>query len=120
MSDRIATLEAVLDEVRKLRAELARERRPRERAALSLRDAARRLGIDRGGRLRDLIDARVIQTIPWGTGGVRVPAREIERILAEGLPDSSSRSKPRRRAARRAAVPPAGVGARIRALTVED
>ncbi len=84
-------LEDVLDHLAGLRrritafaAVFARRREPRGRAAWSFRATAVRLGVGRD-RLRGLARAGAIRTIPWGMGW-RVPAAELERLLAEGLP----------------------------------
>jgi excisionase family DNA binding protein len=52
------------------------------REALSLRQAARVLGVDRGTTLAQLIRAGTIRTVTIGTQ-VRIARREIDRVLAE-------------------------------------
>jgi len=51
---------------------------------LSMREAARRLGVDRNTTLREMIDAGHIRAVPF-QGGLRIPASEIERVCTEGL-----------------------------------
>lgn len=62
-------------------------------AALTKREAARRLGIDRS-TLEALIRRKIIKVVPWTgqTGGsvgegarVRVPRSEVERLAEEGI-----------------------------------
>jgi len=54
-----------------------------ERRLLSKREAARRLGIDRGTTLQDLIRSGQIRTVVLA-GRVKIPVSEIERIEAGG------------------------------------
>jgi hypothetical protein len=79
-----------LDRVERLLLDLVRERgasRAANAPPLSKRAAARRLGIDRGTTLEDLIREQKLQTVPALNGkGVRIPAHEVERLLREGLP----------------------------------
>jgi excisionase family DNA binding protein len=79
-----------LDRVERLLLDLVRERgasRAANAPPLSKREAARRLGIDRGTTLEDLIRERKLQTVPALNGkGVRIPAHEVERLRREGLP----------------------------------
>jgi hypothetical protein len=71
---------------------------------LSKREAARRLGIDRGTTLEDLIRERQLQTVPALNGkGIRIPAHEVERLRREGLrtagaPPPSATRRPAARA----------------------
>jgi excisionase family DNA binding protein len=54
---------------------------------LSKREAARRLGIDRGTTLEDLVRTGRLRTVLALTGkGIRVPSAEVARLLREGLP----------------------------------
>ncbi len=71
-------------------------RRPRNPAALSIRALAERLACGRD-RVRALVAARAIKTIPWGRSS-RVPAVEVERLEREGLPAAPGESTGRRRA----------------------
>jgi hypothetical protein len=85
-----------------------------ERRLLSKREAAKRLGIDRGTTLPDLIRSGQIKTVILA-GRVKVPASEIERIEAGG--DSPRPSAPGRRPAapaRRSTNP----GQAIRAIKI--
>jgi hypothetical protein len=83
-----------LDRVERLLLDLVRERggaRAANAPPLSKRAAARRLGIDRGTTLEDLIRERKLQTVPALNGkGVRIPAYEVERLLREGLPPAGA------------------------------
>jgi excisionase family DNA binding protein len=87
---------------------------------LSMREAARRLGIDRNTTLREMIDAGHIRAVPF-RGGARIPASEIDRVCTEGL------TPPRRKQHKRATPLPvstqrirrggdSSVGERIRQL----
>jgi hypothetical protein len=51
-----------------------------------LAEAARILGVDLKTTLADLIARKAIRTIP-GPRGPRIPRREIDRLLDEGIPD---------------------------------
>jgi hypothetical protein len=83
-----------LDRVERLLLDLVRERggaRAANAPPLSKRAAARRLGIDRGTTLEDLIRERKLQTVPALNGkGVRIPAHEVERLRREGLPSAAT------------------------------
>jgi hypothetical protein len=83
-----------LDRVERLLLDLVRERggaRAANAPPLSKRAAARRLGIDRGTTLEDLIREQKLQTVPALNGkGVRIPAHEVERLLREGLPSAGA------------------------------
>ena len=63
---------------------------------LSMRQAAKLLGVSRNRRLRDLIESGQLNTVALGTRR-RVPRAEIERLIEEGT-DGPPRT-PRRRAA---------------------
>ncbi|WP_095980821.1 helix-turn-helix domain-containing protein [Melittangium boletus] len=65
---------------------------------LSMREAARRFGIDRNTTLREMIDAGHIRAVPF-RGGLRIPASEVDRVCAEGL-------TPLRRPQRQRITPP--------------
>ncbi len=84
------------ERVKKPRGEQAARRRRMndDTRALTIRAAARRLGVARP-TLQRLIDAQRIRVVPWvgrtaGTvpagGRVRIPASEVERIAEEGIP----------------------------------
>ena len=94
---------------------------PKRRRALSFREAATRLGVDRNTTLMDLlIRAGYLRTIPWGAFP-RIPLAEIERLEDTGFPANFRDARRRRRVStqsNRAPIrPPApGVGDRIRAL----
>jgi excisionase family DNA binding protein len=91
----------------------ARRRQPSvdRKHLLSKREAARRLGIDRGSTLQALIDSGKIQTVRLA-GRERIPVAEIERL---SRPESR---QAKRQAEPRAKRPPSGAGARIRALKI--
>lgn len=85
--------------------------------ALSLREAARLLGIDRGSTLHDLIRAGRLRPVPWGNRH-RIPLEQIQELARTGF---TVDGKPGRAVSRpRRAIPAPGVGARIRALEVES
>lgn len=72
--------------------------------ALSHREAAAALGVDRGTTLRDLIAAGRLREVPWGVsaGGrprTRIPAEDVERVAREGFVDPACRA-PRARSRR--------------------
>lgn len=75
--ERLAALES---EVRALRGAV----KPRQagKAFLSLREAARRLGVSRNSTLADLISDRRIKTVRLN-GRLKVPAAEVERLIRE-------------------------------------
>ena len=85
-----------------------------ERRLLSKREAARRLGIDRGTTLQDLIRSGQVRTVILA-GRVKIPAGEIERIEA-GVDDPRPLPAAREREprARRSTSP----GQAIRALKI--
>jgi hypothetical protein len=62
----------------------SKPRRKTNSQLLSLREAARLLGVDRGKTLPDMISAGAIRAVPF-RGGRKVPVSEIERVCAEGL-----------------------------------
>ncbi len=62
--------------------------RRRDRRLLSKRAAARLLGIDRGTTLERLIRDGHLRLVMG-----RVPDTEIERLLAQGLPDVKQRAR---------------------------
>jgi excisionase family DNA binding protein len=85
-----------------------------ERRLLSKREAARRLGIDRGTTLQDLIRSGEIRTVVLA-GRVKIPASEIERLEAGGNnPRSLPAARERAPRARRSTSP----GQAIRALKI--
>lgn len=91
-----------------------RERRNSQKGLLSMREAARRLGIDRSSTLPELIRTGRIAVVLKGTRPA-IPVSEVERIAQEGFGDA--RVKVTARHPRR----PKGSGKpgdAIRALTV--
>jgi len=100
-----ATLSAVLDEVRGLRAEVVAIRSslaaklapsPPPPRLLSQRQAAKMLGIDRGATLGDLLASGNLRTVTLG-GRPRIPLVEVERLAAEGT--TRTGRKPHRKTA---------------------
>jgi excisionase family DNA binding protein len=66
-----------------------------QRLALSQREAARLLGIDRGRTLRALIDAGRLRLVPWGSTQ-RIPLVDVQRVAEEGWTTSTgSPGRPR-------------------------
>ncbi len=78
LADVVRRLDALQAEVRELR-----PRRPNPRPLLSLREAARRLGVSRNSTLAGLIHDRRIKTVRVA-GRIKVPAVEVERLIREG------------------------------------
>ncbi|WP_242344008.1 helix-turn-helix domain-containing protein [Anaeromyxobacter terrae] len=82
--------------------------------ALTFREAAALLRIDRSSTLHELIRAGRLRPVPWGKGQ-RIPLEQIQELARTGFTvsgkPSRARSTPRR-------APAAGVGARIRAIEV--
>ncbi len=84
--------------------------------ALSYREAARLLRIDRGDTLHDLISTGLLRPVPWGKGK-RIPLEQVQELARTGF---TVKGRPSRAASRpRRAIPAPGVGTRIRALEVE-
>jgi excisionase family DNA binding protein len=84
--------------------------------ALSYREAARLLRIDRGSTLIDLISAGRLKPVPWG-GRRRIPLEQVQELARTGF---TVNGKPSRAVSRpRRSVPAPGVGNRIRAIEVE-
>lgn len=52
--------------------------------AVSYREAARLLGIDRGSTLSALVARGVVRSVPWGKRS-RIPLAEVERLASEGF-----------------------------------
>jgi excisionase family DNA binding protein len=105
---------------KKPRAERQDRRRNGDARALTIRSAARKLGIARP-TLQRLIDDERIRVVPWigrtaGTvpvgGRVRIPASEVERIAEQGIPTLPEPS----RKAKGAQPKPRAPGKRIRDL----
>jgi excisionase family DNA binding protein len=89
-----------------------------ERVALALtfREAARLLRIDRNSTLHELIRRGLLRPVPWGKGQ-RIPLEEVQRLAREGF---TVNGKPSRAVSRRRTVPAPGVGNRIRAIEVSS
>ena len=73
--------EAILREIRSLKAQLASA--ARSKRLLSKRDAARYLGVSRGRTLDALIAAGRLRTVRIG-GRIKIPLEELERIATFG------------------------------------
>jgi len=84
--------------------EAANEPMRAECRLLSMRQAARRLGISRTRTLPDLIRDRRIRTVTVN-GRPKVPAHEVERIEREGTASFSVANKAKRPAPRRRQAP---------------
>jgi excisionase family DNA binding protein len=83
--------------------------------ACTFREAARLLRIDRGVTLQELVRAGRLRPVPWGKGQ-RIPLEQIQELARTGF---TVNGKPSRAVSWRRTAPPAGVGARIRALEVD-
>jgi excisionase family DNA binding protein len=92
-------LDALTAEIKALREEPAPVRKKpidRSKELLSLKEAARVLGVDRRTTLTNLIADGVLGTVEVpGSRGIRIPRRELERLLESGLPESAP-GRPRR------------------------
>lgn len=77
------------------RRDLPKTPTPVTKLALSRREAARLLGIDRGRTLGVLIASGKLRVVPWGTGE-RIPLVDVERLAREGftLPSPGSPGRP--------------------------
>lgn len=82
--------------------------------ALSYREAARLLRIDRGSTLAELIRAGFLRPVPWGSRRQRIPLEQVQQLARTGF---TAGGKPARAVSRRR-VPAAGVGGRIRDIEV--
>jgi excisionase family DNA binding protein len=94
-----AAILAALERLERKVDALARERSGRP---LSLRQAAQGLGVDRS-HLAELVRAKAIRTVEV-RGAVRIPAAEVQRLQAEGVPAAPP---PRTRRAKDDAAPAA-------------
>jgi len=83
----------------------------------SQRDAARLLGVGRGGRLKALIAAGLVRTVPKGTR-LAVPGHEIIRLSNEGMPSLTRAARPSSVRSPRV-VRPGSLRARIQALPLD-
>jgi hypothetical protein len=92
---------------------LIRQRHRSQKALLSLREAARRLGIDRSTTLADLIRNGRIKVVQKNSRPV-IPAGEIERIERDGFSTAPAAKAPPRKRRRELGKP----GDAIRGLTV--
>jgi hypothetical protein len=88
LSASAATLEDVVAAVARLERKLDALARRRDRRLFSKRAAARLLGIDRGTTLERLIRDGHLRLVMG-----RVPDTEIERVLAEGIPEQKASGK---------------------------
>lgn len=104
MSAPAARLEEILAAVLRLEAKVDALTRARPKRLLSKRAAARLLGVDRGTTLEGLIRDGHLRMLMG-----KIPDTEIDRLLAEGIPES----KPR---ARRAPAPVNSPAAEARAV----
>jgi excisionase family DNA binding protein len=93
----------------------ARPARVVEREALTPREAARALGVDRSRVLAPAIARGDVKAVKVN-GGVRIPRSDVGRIAETGLPRADER-RSRHRAAPRAR---SDVASRIRAISLDD
>jgi excisionase family DNA binding protein len=83
--------------------------------ALTFREAAKLLRVDRGTTLHTLIRADRLRPVPWGKGQ-RIPLEQVQQLARTGF---TIGGKPSRAVSRpRRAGPTGGMGARIRAIEV--
>lgn len=103
------TLRELLAAVRRLERKVDELARVRPKRLLSKRSAARLLGVDRGTTLEQLIRDGQVHLVAG-----KIPDTEIDRLLAQGIPE------PKQRAPRRAAPPrsPAEEAQAIRDLKI--
>ncbi len=91
-----ASVDVILVELRDRMERIEREiralSRSRTKRLLSKREAARRLGVDRGTTLEGLIRRGALREVMG-----KIPDTEIERLLTDGLP-APNRPRARRRA----------------------
>lgn len=87
-------LDELLATIRRLEAKVDALARARPKRLLSKRAAARLLGVDRGTTLEQLIRDGHVHLVAG-----KIPDTEIDRLLAEGMPE------PKQRAPRRPAAP---------------
>lgn len=120
---KLATALALLtDEIRVLREQAAvgasksgRKAVDQSKKLLSLKEAARELGVDCRTTLRDLIATGQIKTVP-GTRGVRIPRAETERLIHIGFPKPGASI--RKSVKKSKNPPPKNVGTQILALKI--
>ncbi len=109
MNTPAATLEDLLAAVRRLEAKVDEIARARPKRLLSRRAAARLLGIDRGTTLEALVRDGHLRLVAG-----KIPDTEVDRLLAEGLPQP----KPRDRRTSPAPRSPAAEAAAVRAMRI--
>lgn len=83
--------------------------------ALTYREAARLLRIDRGSTLAELIRAGRLRPVPWGKRN-RIPLEQVQELARTGF---TVAGKPSRAVSRPRRARPLGVGERIRSIEVE-
>lgn len=84
---------------------------------LSKKSAARLLGVDRATTLEEWIATGRIKVVDLA-GRVRIPRAEVERVINEGLPESTGPQRPKTQRSPRAAtsIPSESPGEEIRKL----
>jgi excisionase family DNA binding protein len=89
-----------------------------ERVALALtfREAARLLRVDRGATLHELIRTGRLRPVPWGRGQ-RIPLEQVQELARTGFTVNGRPSRAVSRARRGGSA--AEMAARVRALEVE-
>jgi len=108
-------LARLIGETMTLRQELkslvSRDAARRSHELLSLREAARRLGVDRGTTLAELVAQKRLRIVHVN-GRPRIPADEVKRLASEGFDTSSAPAKVEGPTPK----PAVGVGAAIRGI----
>ena len=88
MKRRGSELAEVLAALRRLEAKVDELARARPKRLLSKRAAAQLLGVDRGTTLEQLIHDGHVHLVAG-----KIPDTEIDRLLAEGLPEPKQRAR---------------------------
>ena len=89
VQDALAAMQA---ELRSLRIQIRGRSSPRQ--VLSLREAARQLGIDRNRTLKALLASGQVRTVQVN-GKKKIPASEVDRLAQHGFDTSRTVAKPR-------------------------
>jgi len=79
-------LEDIRNELKRLRQLEEARRRAEDGTPLSRRQVSRILCIDIKSTLDPLIRKKLIKTVPWTKGEVRIPVAELRRLQREGIP----------------------------------
>jgi hypothetical protein len=114
-----ATLEVLLARIDRLEQKLDAALKPTP-AFLSKRAAAKLLGVDRGMKLQQILQAGRVRLVPVG-GQLLIPRAEVERVISSGLAETTRAAAPKKpsaRATRRAT--PAEIAKAIRAIPIPE